>query len=136
MRISDETLTALRTDGAIRRLAKAVLSLGDAPYGKPGELLRLLYRLGEGGALAYLEMRRALGERTEGAILELSRLLKKGRPYRIRDLAIGGDALLSLGVLPNEIGLTLEKLLFAVIDERVENTTNSLMEYCKNNQGL
>lgn len=131
VRISDETLTALRTDGAIRRLAKAVLSLGDAPYGKPKELLRLLYRLGEGGALAYLEMRRALGESTEGATQELSRLLAEGRPYRIRDLAIGGDALLSLGVLPNEIGLTLEKLLFAVIDERVENTAESLMEYCK-----
>ena len=48
-----------------------------------------------------------------------------------KDLALTGLDLLSLGYQGREIGARLEELLEAVLDERVKNEKEALLEYLK-----
>ena len=50
--------------------------------------------------------------------------------YRIKDLAVSGENLLSIGVLPGpQIGITLNRLLEAVMDGVCPNQKEDLLEY-------
>lgn len=50
--------------------------------------------------------------------------------YRIKDLAVSGEDLLSIGVLPGpQIGITLNRLLEAVMDGVCPNQKEDLLEY-------
>ena len=53
--------------------------------------------------------------------------------FSLKQLAIKGDDLIALGIpRGKKLGDTLEALLDAVIDGRVENDKNKLIEYLKN----
>ena len=52
-------------------------------------------------------------------------------PKTIKELDIGGDELLSMGISGKEIGNTLKKLLVASIALKVENKKEKLLEYAK-----
>ncbi len=54
---------------------------------------------------------------------------------KITDLAINGSDLINLGYKGKEIGLALKMLLEAVVDEKVLNNRNDLLEYLKNIKG-
>ena len=87
------------------------------------ETTELLLTLQSGNAEALGE---APGEFEKGKH-RLRALLAAGRCYRIRDLAIGGEDLLRLGVQKGpDVGKLLQTLLESVISEKCENTREAL----------
>ncbi|MBR0138031.1 MAG: hypothetical protein IJM15_06435 [Erysipelotrichaceae bacterium] len=62
-------------------------------------------------------------------------LYRKGG-YLISDLAIDGSDLVSLGYSGKQIGSMLEKLLSAVVENRLQNERETLMGYCKRAQNM
>jgi len=61
-------------------------------------------------------------------------------PISLKQLAVNGDDLLTLDFQPKKIGFVLNELLFAVLDEKVENNKQQLVQraerflsFCKNN---
>lgn len=56
-------------------------------------------------------------------------ILDNGEPYLLSHLAINGDDLLKNGFVGKEIKLTLQKALDAVIDEKIENTKENILDY-------
>jgi tRNA nucleotidyltransferase (CCA-adding enzyme) len=62
----------------------------------------------------------------------LSEVLSANPIYRIRDLAINGQDVQTLGYRGAEIGEALECALLAVIDGICENAHDELLEYLKN----
>ena len=60
---------------------------------------------------------------------ELQRLCDEQACFSLKDLAVSGDDLLAAGVPAGRtIGKTLERLLTAVMDGRVENTREALLQ--------
>ena len=68
--------------------------------------------------------------RKESVMLESA--LASGKPYRISDLSLRGGDIAAMGFKGERIGEMLNKLLFAVIDGRVENTATELSRFAKN----
>ena len=58
----------------------------------------------------------------------LTDLLAEDRCFRIRDLAVNGNDLMALGLTGKAIGNTLQSLLDAVLDERLPNEKNALLQ--------
>ncbi len=120
----------LRSDNEARTLGAAVL----AEYGKhkldtPSSAVRLLSVLGERGAVELLRLEKLLshfGDREEAM---LSEAIEKKLPYRISDLAVGGEEISALGAVGREIGAVLSELLEAVITGEIPNDRASLLDY-------
>ena len=58
----------------------------------------------------------------------LEEMKKEGVPFTLRELNLKGDALISAGFAPQEVGKTLEKLLFDCCIGQVENDCAKLLE--------
>jgi tRNA nucleotidyltransferase (CCA-adding enzyme) len=56
-------------------------------------------------------------------------ILENGECFTLRQLAVNGNDLLALGISGTEIGTTLENLLKLVIDEKLENNRESLLNF-------
>ena len=57
---------------------------------------------------------------------------QQGSPYRLRDLAVGGDDLIGIGYRPGPaIGQTLQTLLREVVDRPELNTREALLARAK-----
>lgn len=59
----------------------------------------------------------------------LAEIIAENACFSLKDLAVNGHDLLVLGLQGKEIGLALNSLLNAVIDEKVVNEREALMEY-------
>jgi len=59
-------------------------------------------------------------------ILECDKVIKSGCALRIRDLALNGEDLLSLGYRGKEVGKVLNSLLDHVLEYPVDNTPEIL----------
>ena len=95
------------------------------------ERVRLLLPLQQGDLLA-------TGTRTEEDLsffreVEelLAALLAEDRCFRIRDLAVNGNDLIALGLTGKAIGQTLQFLLEQVVEERLPNEKQALLEAVK-----
>lgn len=61
-------------------------------------------------------------------------IIGRGEPYRKKDLDLTGDDLIELGMKEGkEIGEALDFLLDAIIDEKVANDREKMVEYLRNN---
>ncbi|MBQ2939244.1 MAG: CCA tRNA nucleotidyltransferase [Clostridia bacterium] len=113
----------------------------DLPF--PNErpmLLKRLHKFGEEICLQLLEMQdadctaqapeyRYRLEENQRIRDELQRLCDEQACFSLKDLAVSGDDLLAAGVPAGRtIGKTLERLLTAVMDGRVENTREALLQ--------
>ena len=65
---------------------------------------------------------------------EAQRIIARGEPYRVTDLAVNGNDLIKLGYSGKEIGETLNKLLSLVIDGALQNTREELTRFIQNNR--
>lgn len=63
---------------------------------------------------------------------QLDSILNEGEPFTVKDLNINGYDLIKLGYSGVEIGEKLELLLNLVIDEKIDNDKNQMIEYLKN----
>ena len=62
----------------------------------------------------------------------LERVLKEQRAFKVKDLAINGDDLITAGFLSGpEMGKLLNIMLQAVIDGDLENNKTALLDFAK-----
>ena len=118
----------LKTDNAVRGdvIALARRREGALPEDAPGAR-RLLFELGDARGEKLCALWRA--QRRAGAdeaAAQVSAALARDDCRSLAQLKIGGRELAALGLRGPEIGETLRKLLFAVMDGRLENETAAL----------
>lgn len=108
---------------------------------------RLLNELGEALFLELIEMKKCdnlakrnfvLKENEEfDEFAEMAReICRSGECYSCGQLAVNGNDLLELGLCGNKIGKMLEKLLNAVIDDKLNNDREALINYVKRRLNL
>ncbi len=119
----------LKTDNAVRGdvIALARRREGALPEDAPGAR-RLLFELGDvrGEKLCALwRAQRRAG--ADEAAAQVSAALARDDCRSLAQLKIGGREIAALGLRGPEIGETLRKLLFAVMDGRLENEAAALM---------
>lgn len=96
----------------------------------------LKHFISEHGEKAYRQL--SLLQKTQGADNKIAdsvfeNILLSGECCKISDLKINGDSLKKHGLKDKEIGAALKNILDAVIDEKVENKEDKLIEYLKEN---
>lgn len=118
----------LKSPTAPRETGCTVLSaLGKYGETNDSTIGRMLYRIGRECALELVRLEELLGTAKPDMSERLTAYLAAGKPYRILDLEIGGEQIRSLGIRGRDIGLTLERLLLAVIDGECENERGALL---------
>lgn len=124
-----ELLANLKTDSRTRDDVLALTRRqGDEPPRDPPGARRLLFALGESRARMLCEMWRAQGrEGAQEAAAQVEAALARQDCYTQAQLKIGGRQLTALGLRGVAVGETLRALLFAVMDERVENEEGALL---------
>lgn len=99
------------------------------------DIKRLLNNFGEVPLNRLVRFHRAkgnIGTAEENELLEkINRIISDGECYSLQMLAVNGADLTSLGIKGKRIGKTLNLLLFDVIDGKIRNTHNDLLEAAK-----
>ena len=122
-----EALSELRADKKTGLFCDALLSVKDASISTKSEIRRLLFTVGEEIVRALFSLRRILGESADTGLLDDT--LSDGVPYRISDLEINGNDLISLGLKNAEVGKMLSRLLLAVMDGEIQNERETLFSF-------
>ena len=124
--------TTLKTDSHFRRLGSQVLmSVGKYDVTDSLGLTKCLRDNGDEATLGLINLEKTLGRNADGELL--SKLLDSGVCYRISDLKVGGADMKNIGLTGPKIGQALDNLLTAVIEGRVENERDALIEFLKTN---
>ncbi len=124
----EAAMRRLKTDAKTREQgARALSALDLAVPSGDGEVGRLLAALGAEDALRLTELNILLGRANGNDLDAVSRYISLGKPYKISDLAIGGDELVAIGISGRAVGKTLSALLYAVIDGELDNTPDALL---------
>lgn len=124
--------TTLKTDSHFRRLGCQLLSsVGRYDLTDSLGLTKCLRDNGEEATLGLINLEKALGHKADSDLL--SGLLASGVCYRISDLKVGGMDLKNIGLAGPKIGQALDTLLTAVIEGRVENNRDALIQFLKTN---
>ena len=127
---AERVLLALKTDKFTRTHTISVLSAyNHVSFSSEREALYALAKYGKDITEGALRLGILLGKFSEADTEILSYATASGKPYMISHLSVRGTDLASLGICGEKIGETLSSLLFAVIDGRVENEKNALVEY-------
>lgn len=120
-----KTLAELRADKKTGHFCDELLSVKNAKISTKSEIRRLLFMHGEEIVRALFSLRRILGDSADMALLDDT--LHDGVPYRISNLKINGNDIKDLGIKNAEIGKTLSRLLFAVMDGELKNEREELL---------
>ena len=131
-----ETLKALKSDNTSAMRVKNILSCKNAPeICSEREALYSLNVYGE-YIFDFLNLKHIYFENEEDISNQLELLknaVKSQKPYKISHLDIRGNDLAENGIANGaDIGKCLEKLLIAVLDGKVKNQKNDLLEFLKN----
>ncbi|MBQ9709562.1 MAG: HD domain-containing protein [Clostridia bacterium] len=146
--IANSVLLRLKLRAAVREEVVRLVAFHDYPIVPPESadddkyLLRSLNKFGEKTLFRILDIKRAdnlsKAPFTAARIAEidalsdrLRALLDKKPCFDISSLAVNGRDMTSLGFKGREVGERLEMLLLAVIEGRVENDREKLIEYVK-----
>ena len=141
-RICRAILQRLRSDGFTRDRICYLVHYHDLVFEEDDRLLkRWMSRHGTEVLLEILDFKKAdniaTGNVTEELLDKFNRIKrrimeieKEGDCLRVKDLAVNGKDLMDAGVAPGPaMGGVLEKLLYAVLDGKVENDRAKLLEY-------
>ena len=75
----------------------------------------------------------ALGKSVDAYLNCIEEIVCKNECYTVRQLDISGNDVQTLGVRNQQIGNTLDLLLELVIEEKIENKKEKMIEYIKEN---
>ena len=128
-RLFHQALERLKADKKARDNGRLALENYTSPTETEKELLRLLFRLGEECAALTVELRAVLGLCSADTPLRLCDVIAGGKAYRITDLAVDGNDLISIGIFGKDIGKSLAELLELVIDGFLPNEKSALLSY-------
>lgn len=122
----------LKTDSAHRTYGENVLSLyGSADTASRHGALSLLSAGGPEVAYGVLSLGILLGEKTELDRDILEDAIASGIPYKLSELAIGGNDVVALGLEGPMIGKALSYLLGAVMRGECANDKDALLDLCQ-----
>ena len=120
----------LRMDNSTRDLGIAVLSsLGKFELESDVGITFALKEIGETAVRELIALEILLNKAEKNTLGRLESLLSKGAVYRLSDLAVNGNDLATLGIKGREIGIMLDRLLVAVIEGKVANEQDALLDY-------
>lgn len=142
---AEAALTRLKSDSFTRNRVTSLIKLHDTPIEPDAAVIKKkLSKYGEDLFFDLIKLQRAdnMGlspdfryrQETYTQIEHIAReILESQQCFSLKDLAVKGDDLASLGLRGRDIGATLKKLLDAVIDGKSENTKDSLLKYYHTN---
>jgi tRNA nucleotidyltransferase (CCA-adding enzyme) len=125
-----DTMLALRSDRRTERFGTAVLTVMSLDLSGDG-LYEAILDFGRDVVSSALSVGSRLSRATD-ANDRFAELTEAGAPTSIAELAIGGKEVIALGYSGAEVGILLRKLTIAAMSGKVENTSDSLIEYIKN----
>lgn len=143
--ISVNTLKRLRFDNETVNTVQLLVKQHDAYIDEDPKILkRKLNRFGESTLRDLISLQRAdtlgLADEYHKRLIHFSELEKvldsiveNNNCFSVKNLDINGNDIIALGLSGKEIGDALNLLLEAVIDEKVENCKESLINYLKEN---
>ena len=118
----------LKTDGAFKkRVARLWECEGEPLPDSPVMVLRFLAACGEDTFSDRLDLARARGEDADMCLGHLHTAQQQGRVWRVRDMAVTGSDLTSLGFSGPALGEALNALLEAVMKGQVPNEKEALL---------
>ena len=120
----------LHTDTATRCMGAAALEHLGCPIETEADALRLLYSVGEECADFTAELKWLVdGERRASELI--SKAKSSGVPYKISDMAVGGEAFVAEGFGGKQIGEAMKSTLFAIIDGKIGNNEAEIRSFIK-----
>lgn len=139
--LADTILRRLRFDNATRERILLLIKNHDTPL--PTEekgVKRLMNRLGAEAALQLVDVHRAdtAGQHPccayrynefDAVRLLMQKAIDDAACFSLKDLAVNGNDLISMGLHGKQVGSTLQMLLNAVIDGTVPNAHSALLEF-------
>ena len=123
-------MRALKSDNKSRDFGVTVLKNLDESIKNESELGILLSKIGEDHARGILMLQAVLKKGTLPTSA-IDSLIKSGVCYKLSDLKLNGNDLLSLGIRGSEIGKTLSRLLHLVASGQVKNEKDELVASIK-----
>ncbi len=144
--IADKILERLRFSTAERQQIVTLIRHHDAPVEPtPKAVRRKLNKLGEPGFFDLISLMRADNlalspqfhhrQATYDTLETIAREILAEKPcFSLRQLAVNGNDLTDLGCRGKQIGETLQFLLNAVMDDKVENCREDLLNYWENHK--
>ena len=142
---AEAALTRLKSDNFTKERVTQLIKLHDTPI-EPDEkvIKKKLGKYGEELFFDLIKLQRAdnMGQSPDfrfrqdiyNQIESIAReIIESNQCFSLKDLAVKGNDLSVLGLKGREIGTTLGILLNAVIEGKVENTNNALIEYYHTN---
>ncbi|MBQ4349227.1 MAG: CCA tRNA nucleotidyltransferase [Clostridia bacterium] len=142
---AEAALTRLKSDNFTKNRVMQLVKLHDTPIEpKENVIKKKLGKYGEELFFELIKLQRAdnMGmspdfryrQETYGQIEAIAReILSTKQCFSLKDLAVNGNDLKTLGISGKDIGLALKKLLSAVIDGKAENTKEALILYYHTN---
>ncbi len=146
-KITDVILKRLKFDNDTRNRVVTLVELHDTPIVSDGgsavsekRIKRILNKIGVEETYDLIEIKRCdnLGQSEtfyrgdgfyEEALSVIDGIVKRGECFSLKNLAVNGDDLIKLGFEGKEIGRLLTKCLDGVLDGKVENNFDDLIDY-------
>lgn len=143
--IAETRMSLLRFDTETKTAVIELVGRHDAEFTPSSTfVLHMLNKMGETQFRRLLEVRKAdvlaqsylnrqaRLDKVANTKIVLERVLKEQRAFKVKDLAINGDDLITAGFLPGpEMGKLLNIMLQAVIDGDLENNKTALLDFAK-----
>lgn len=144
-RKADEALTRLRCDNATREKVVKLIKIHDTPIEPDSKTIKKkLQKYGEEIFFDLIKLQRAdnMGlapeflyrQETYDKLEEIARqVIEENQCFSLKDLAVNGRDMMTLGLGGRDIGTALDELLKAVIEEKCQNDRESLLLYYHSN---
>ena len=142
---AEEALMRLRCDNATREKVVKLVRIHDSPIEPDSKVIKKkLQKYGEEIFFDLIKLQRAdnMGlspeflyrQETYTKLEEIARqIIEENQCFSLKDLAVNGRDMISLGLKGKDIGKALDELLKAVIEERCQNDIESLLLYYHRN---
>ena len=143
-KMTKEILTRLKSDNATKDYVSTLVYIHDrematteksvkrflSKYSK--ELFFDLLKIKRADASSHAKEYRDREEYISSLLQIFEKIERENQCFSLKDLKLNGNDLIELGIKPSkEIGVILNKLLLSVIDEKVENEKQKLIDYLK-----
>ncbi len=128
----DGAMRRLKTDAHIRKTGRLTLENLHLKTDTKNDVLHLLSKVGEECAELVISVRAVLGLSRFSDLDILQKALESGEVFKISDLDISGNELITAGLCGPSVGAALSELLALVIDEKIPNNKEALMAYILN----
>ena len=127
-----ETMRRLKAKNADRSRVKSAVKYSAVSPANKGELKKFINEAGYRTAFDVFAIRSLYDEKAKELYDKTKEIFDNGEPVSIKDLAVNGSDLIDAGIAPGkDTGAALEKLLSAVIEDRVKNEKTALIAYAR-----